>query len=154
MASGNKTPAATAQKLASQEKALSLRRAGYSYSEIASEVGISRASAHRLVSEALHDIREAIDNSAGEMRAEEISRLDALVRAVWPQAIAGDFYAIDRALKIMERRAKLLGLDAPTKTAQTDPTGQIDKTPLLWIVPPELPVDEWQQLAQNLTKAH
>ena len=31
--------------------------------------------------------------------------------------------AIDRALKAADRRAKLLGLDAPVKTAFTDPTG-------------------------------
>lgn len=32
--------------------------------------------------------------------------------------------AMDRLLKIGERRARLLGLDAPTKTALTDPTGE------------------------------
>ena len=31
--------------------------------------------------------------------------------------------AVDRALRIMERRAKLLGLDAPTKVAATNPNG-------------------------------
>lgn len=31
--------------------------------------------------------------------------------------------AMDRLLKISERRARLLGLDAPTKTALTDPSG-------------------------------
>lgn len=31
--------------------------------------------------------------------------------------------AIDRAVKLMERRAKLLGLDAPTKVAPTNPNG-------------------------------
>ena len=31
--------------------------------------------------------------------------------------------AMDRLLKIGERRARLLGLDAPTKTALTDPSG-------------------------------
>jgi hypothetical protein len=34
--------------------------------------------------------------------------------------------AIDRALRIQQRRAKLLGLDAPTKTAYTDPSGEKD----------------------------
>ena len=31
--------------------------------------------------------------------------------------------AIDRAIKLMERRARLLGLDAPTKMAPTNPEG-------------------------------
>lgn len=32
--------------------------------------------------------------------------------------------AVDRLVKLSERRARLLGLDAPTKTALTDPTGE------------------------------
>ena len=32
--------------------------------------------------------------------------------------------AINTALRVMERRAKMLGLDKPTKIATTDPTGQ------------------------------
>jgi len=32
--------------------------------------------------------------------------------------------AIDKLMKIMERRARLLGLDAPAKTAFTDPSGE------------------------------
>jgi hypothetical protein len=31
--------------------------------------------------------------------------------------------AIDRLLRVMERRSKLLGLDAPAKIAQTNPDG-------------------------------
>ena len=33
--------------------------------------------------------------------------------------------AINAALRVMERRAKLLGLDKPTKLAATDPSGNI-----------------------------
>jgi hypothetical protein len=32
--------------------------------------------------------------------------------------------AIDKLMKIMERRARLMGLDAPTKNAFTDPSGE------------------------------
>ena len=39
------------------------------------------------------------------------------------------FAAVTALLKIAERRAKLLGLDMPTKTAFTDPTGEKDATP-------------------------
>ena len=37
--------------------------------------------------------------------------------AIWPAALAGDLFAIDRVLKVMSRRAKLLGLDQPKKVA-------------------------------------
>ena len=36
--------------------------------------------------------------------------------------------SVDRLLKIMERRAKLMGLDKPVKVAHTDPTGEKEAT--------------------------
>jgi hypothetical protein len=42
-------------------------------------------------------------------------RLDELQVAVWDRAINGDLPAAHCALKIMDRRAKLLGLDKPEK---------------------------------------
>ncbi|MGV7222960.1 MAG: hypothetical protein ACQ9MH_15700 [Nitrospinales bacterium] len=57
----------------------------------------------------------------------ESERLDQLHRGCWDAAIGGDLYAIDRALKIMERRSKLFGLDAPNKIAQTNIADTEDK---------------------------
>ena len=45
----------------------------------------------------------------------ESRRLERMLNAIWNDAIDGKSSAIDRALRIMERRAKLLGLDAPSK---------------------------------------
>lgn len=41
--------------------------------------------------------------------------------------------AIDRLLKIQERRSKLLGLDKPTKIAPTDPDGKKLKTAVIMV---------------------
>jgi hypothetical protein len=54
--------------------------------------------------------RHTIENLE-EVRAIEIDRLDGLMQAVWPKAIKGDMWAVDRVLSIMERRSKYLGLD-------------------------------------------
>lgn len=43
--------------------------------------------------------------------------------------------AINMALRVMERRAKLLGLDKPTKIAATDPTGQMAQPAVLFYLP-------------------
>lgn len=56
--------------------------------------------------------KETIGNAA-KYRHVEVMRLDRLIMAVWPNAVKGNMQAIDRCLKIMERRAKMLGLDAP-----------------------------------------
>jgi hypothetical protein len=43
--------------------------------------------------------------------------------------------AINTALRVMERRAKLLGLDKPTKIAATDPTGKAASSPVVIYIP-------------------
>jgi len=43
--------------------------------------------------------------------------------------------AINTALRIMERRAKLLGLDKPTKIAATDPFGKETQSPVVIYIP-------------------
>lgn len=117
MAAANKTSAARARKLKNQAQVLALRRAGMPFSQIAAKVGISKSSAHQLVQEGMEDARRQIATSVDELRAEELSRLDGMLAKAYPSAAKGDLQAIDRVLKIGERRAKLLGLDAPTRTA-------------------------------------
>jgi hypothetical protein len=46
-----------------------------------------------------------------------------MLLALWPQVLKGNQGAIDRALRVMERRAKLLGLDAPTRQEVTGAEG-------------------------------
>lgn len=96
-------------------RALELRRMGKSYSEIATALDLSKVHAHRLVHAGLEHAREQVASSADDLRAEEVSRLDAMLSGVWPDARKGHQGAVDRVLKIMERRSKLLGLDAPTR---------------------------------------
>ena len=56
------------------------------------------------------EVDNAIRESAAEILELELTRLDRLLMAVYPAAINGDLQAIDRALKIEDMRAKLLGL--------------------------------------------
>ncbi len=42
-------------------------------------------------------------------------RLDRLQEALWPKAISGDTRAADVVLRIMNRRARMLGIDAPAR---------------------------------------
>lgn len=123
MAAGNATNAARARSLDRQVKALELRRMGKGYSEIAAALGIGRSQAHRLVQSGLADAVAQVSAEADELRAEEVSRLDAMLSGLWPDARRGQHAAVDRVLRIMERRAKMLGLDAPTKVSETDPAG-------------------------------
>lgn len=106
-----------------RDTALSLRKGGFSYAQIAAHLGISRSGAYQTVQAALEEIREHYRETAVEVVALELERLDEMTRALESKVGYGDATSIAAALRVMERRAKLLGLDAPTKIAPTDPSG-------------------------------
>lgn len=87
-----------------------LRLAGASWDEIASALGYqSGPSAHATVK--ARTSREMAKQSAQELMALDLERLDQLQLVVWRRARQGDDKAIDTVLKIMNTRAKYLGLD-------------------------------------------
>lgn len=49
----------------------------------------------------------------------ENERLDSMLQPIMQQAQLGSLDHIETVLKLMDRRAKLLGLDAPVKTSHT-----------------------------------
>ena len=51
-----------------------------------------------------------------DLRRLEVARLDALQAASWDDALSGDTRAVDRILRIITLRAKLLGLFASEAT--------------------------------------
>lgn len=83
----------------------------------------------QLINAACKDVRLALkertteqDEKADELRAVENLRLDRLFFVAYRQAVKdGDLPAIDRALRIMERRARMNGLDKPSKTEIVTP---------------------------------
>ena len=88
--------------------------AGHTYQEIADECEYAGPSgAYQAVMKAL---AATLSEPGEQVRTLETARLDQLT-ALWKQATSDppDYDALDRVIKIMERRAKLLGLDAPTK---------------------------------------
>lgn len=97
-------------------KAIRLKIEGKTYTEIAELLGYdSKASACTDIKRALerHVIEEGLAVEA--WRELELARLDVLQQAIWPEAMDGSPRAIETALKILDRRAKLLGLDSAVK---------------------------------------
>jgi len=104
-----------------QRQALELRKAGASYRTIAATLGYAGPQgAYKAVTAGL---KEALREPATELKDMECARLDALLFALWPQATKGDPAAVSRCLAVMERRARLLGLDEPRKTELTGADG-------------------------------
>ncbi len=111
--SESKTSKRNLEALDRQVAALELRKQGVSFIAIAKKLGYSGpAGAYRAVMTA---IQKTLQEPADELRKIELERLDVMQAAAWWAASNGEPHAIDRVLRIMERRAKYMGLDAPTQ---------------------------------------
>jgi predicted DNA-binding protein (UPF0251 family) len=93
--------------------ALRLRAGGLTYSEIAGQLQVSDRMAARIVHRALGRV---VREPAGELLNLELERLDLVWRGSFPRAAAGSARHAEVCLRVLERRARLLGLDAPTRT--------------------------------------
>jgi hypothetical protein len=82
-------------------KVFNLRRAGIQFDVIADQLGLTPESAKALFDKALgsHDPEF--------QRALEADRLDRLHAAVWPAAVKGNLDAVDRVVRLSERREKV-----------------------------------------------
>lgn len=109
---------------ARRRRVLELRRKGEDYRTIAKrlmdDVGADRLPQGWDARYACKDLRRLFEQVNRELREEatdalqlELERLDAMLSGLWKKAETGDTEAIDRVLKIMERRSKYLGLDEP-----------------------------------------
>jgi hypothetical protein len=87
--------------------------AGASYLEIGGALGITRQRAHQLVKASLDETWTKLGEDANQLRAMEVKRTEALLVGLWPNRQQPRY--ADTILRILERRARLLGLDAPTR---------------------------------------
>ena len=102
-----------------RKKVVALRKRGASLPDIAATLDISTSTASNDLRAALASVRDTTD--AQDARTLELERLDRMLLAVYPDAIAGDDKKIATVLKIMERRARYLGLDAEPERDGTSP---------------------------------
>ena len=59
--------------------------------------------------------KRTLQEPTDEARRIELDRLDALQRTYWDPAIQGNLRAADFVLRVIDRRARILGIDAPQK---------------------------------------
>jgi hypothetical protein len=96
-----------------ERQAVALHLQGETSDAIADALGfVNRGGAWKAVQRGL---ARFVVPAIAEARTVELARLDRLHKAVWQRAISGDIPAIETVLRLMERRARLLGLDAPVR---------------------------------------
>ena len=99
-------------------RALDLRRGGASYRAIAATLGVSLRQAELDVKDAL---REITREPAQDVLILELGRLDDLYMIAYTEARKNrDMRAINAAVRVSERRSKLLGLDIPDTSASVE----------------------------------
>ena len=104
-----------------QQRAMDMRMLGFSYRAIAKDCGVNEATSYKDVQSALSSLDKVKKDTAEKMREMELVRLDHMTQRLAGDVNKGDTKAILAEVRIMERRAKLCGLDEPTKAEMVGP---------------------------------
>ena len=96
-----------------EAQVVQLRRGGLTWDLIAQRVGYKHPASARdaYMRASARIVRDDID----AIRQTEEDRLDIAQSAIWDKVLDGDVQAVNTLIRVMERRAKLLGLDQPVK---------------------------------------
>lgn len=109
-------------RLEKTDRALELRRCGHTYREIARELRITLRQAHKLVTDAFKATQRHAKEQSDELVQIQSDRLEAMYKALAPKLEKGGeglARAIEVGIKVLERQAKLHGLDQPAKQETT-----------------------------------
>lgn len=126
---------ATAYSLTQAEQRLRIIEmtvAGWTQDMISAAVGLSDIEVANIQRAELDRLERLSLETLDQERRLELSRCDEFIRSLWPKIERGEPRAVEVAIKVCERRSRLLGLDAPEKR-QVD----VDVT-VANLTPPEL----------------
>ena len=110
-----------AVKAVRQQRALDMRMLGFSYRAIAKDCGVTEGTSYSDVQSAIASLDVIKKDKAERIRELELIRLDHMTQRLAADVNRGDTKAITTEVRIMERRAKLCGLDEPTKAELSGP---------------------------------
>lgn len=137
----SETPVEQLTQYGRKRLVLQLLVRGVSHREIAERVGIKTHYVYSILRSELRRVKKCTGKTVEAYRELELRRLDEYTKRLWPQITGenedgtpyhyrpggtGVARAIEVALKVSERRAKLLGLDAPVISAQFSATAELD----------------------------
>lgn len=104
-----------------RKNVLELRKKGYNYREIATELGIGLGTVQYHMGKIIEQMNKTIANDYGLMKHIQNMRLEELLKAHYVKATEGDRDAGEMVLKVLDRIAKLHNLN-PEKTMVIVPT--------------------------------
>lgn len=136
-----KTSKRRTRRLEREVRAVEFRKAGLTYEAIAERISdienaeaiergedpakpIRASTAYKCVRRWFQRTERKTAETIEDVRQLELERLNTMLTGLWTRARDGDAAAIDRVIKIQQRRAELLGLDAPKPKQQFEHTGK------------------------------
>jgi transposase-like protein len=108
----SESPRGRNARAARREAVARLTLKGLTVPQIAAQLGISTATVSRDQARCRMEWKNSALRSTDEHVTLDTQRLETLLAGVWDLAELGDLDAVNTALKVLMRRAKLLGLDA------------------------------------------
>jgi len=96
--------------------AIEMKKAGWNHQMIGAVLNMYESDVRKMIRNVLRKRGRRLLNSATEEVAIENERLEEMIHSIWDQVQNGNPRAIEVAVKVMQRRAELLGLDQPIKT--------------------------------------
>lgn len=148
-----KTTAEAIDRAERRARAVDLRAEGHTLREIADKLGVSVSTAASDIDRALSEVPA---DSVDLLRRLWGQRLDALLKAVWTSAMSGNLDAVDKAVKIADRAAKLYGLDAPQQISMSTTGTDIEQAVnqfMAAVAEPvavaEEPAEQWEEVRSD-----
>jgi hypothetical protein len=123
-----------------QLQVVELRLAGEDFDAIAERLDITRRTALSLFSRAVENRKADIAERVDELRAIQLERIETGIVALWPAYSRGDLGAVDRMTRLLDRQARLLGLDLKPPDVTVDASQNVIVLPA-WGEQAPQPVD-------------
>lgn len=109
----SKLKASEVERAIRDRRIIQQRQAGRSLHDIAEEFGLSAPTVGKIINERLVQTIRLRDAEVDILRQQELERLDAVQFAAWTMAKEGHIDSLKIVMNAIDRRCKLLGLDAP-----------------------------------------
>lgn len=134
-----------------QRKVAAYVRGGISdQTRIAKLLGVSQPTISRDMAAINEHFRAAAVQDISVAKGKALERLEAMMAGLWPEASSGKWLAVDRATKLIEVEAKILGYDAPSRTEVSGPAGGPVTTVKADSLPPEVRMALYEAMRARL----
>lgn len=109
----SKLKASEVEQAIRDRRIIQARRSGKSIDDIADDFDLTPQTISRVINTRLAQTIRLRDTEVDLLRQQELERLDAVQQAAWPAAMDGHIDSLKIVMNAVDRRCKLLGLDAP-----------------------------------------